>query len=68
MKQYVTVRRPTHHETPSLDQPFTFINVVKTKSGVLRRESRMSGTTRAKKKMTWQMPPINWIAGRSLMP
>ena len=23
---------------------------------------------RQKKKMTWQRPPINWIAGRSLMP
>lgn len=44
------------------------INCVNTKSGVLRGARRMSGMARQKKKMTWQRPPINWIAGRSLMP
>jgi hypothetical protein len=53
---------------PSLDQPPLLINSVKTKSGVLRGARRMSGMERQKKKMTWQRPPINWIAGRSLIP
>lgn len=62
------MRRPTHHDMPSLDQPPWLINCVNTKSGVLRGARRMSGMARQKKKMTWQRPPINWIAGRSLMP
>ena len=64
----VNVNNPMPQETPGLVHPlWPVVNVLKTKSTVLRRASTTRVTMEAIKKTIWQMPPRSSNALRSCL-